>query len=66
MLDGLGSDAPQVAENPQVAKDCALLGKEAEPVVVIVPDTGAGLLGTRAKQIRALAPADPVGPAVPA
>lgn len=67
MLDGLGSDAPQVAENPQVESDWTLLGNDADPVVVILPATGAGLLGTRAKQIRADAPAvpDPVGPVVP-
>ena len=67
MLDGSGSDAPQVAANPQTDEDCPLDGNEAEPVVVMLPATGAGLPGTRAKQIRADAPAvpDPVGPVVP-
>lgn len=65
MLDGLGSDATQVAANPQVEDDCALLGKEADPDVVMLPATGDGLLGTRAKQIRALAPLPPVGPVAP-
>ena len=66
MLDGLGSEAPHVAANPQVASDWALLGNDADPVVVMFPATGAGLLGTRAKQMRALDPADPVGPVLPA
>ena len=67
MLDGLGSDAPQVAAKPQVDRDCALDGKELDPLVVMLPDTGAGLLGTRANQMREDAPfvPDPVGPVVP-
>lgn len=67
MLDGFGSLAPHVAANPQTDNDCPLDGNELEPVVVMFPETGEGLLGTRAKQMRDDAPAvpDPVGPVVP-
>ena len=49
-------------------KDCALDGNELDPEVVIFPETGEGLLGTRAKQMREDAPDDPpvpVGPVLP-
>ncbi len=69
MLDGLGSLAPHVAENPQVESDWALLGNDADPVVVMFPVIGTGGFGvpaTRAKQMRALEPDGPVLPAYPA
>ena len=59
MLAGLGSLATHVAVNPQVADDSAPLGKDAPPLVVIVPLTGVGLLATLAKQMREEVPCDP-------
>ena len=68
MLDGFGSDATHVAANPHIDVDCALDGNDALPTVVMLPLTGAGLLGTRAKHSLAevpLVPAVPVGPNAP-
>ena len=66
VLLGDGSVAAHVAANPHVVVDCPLVGNDAPPDVVIVPDVGVGLLATRAKQIRADNPVAPVAPAYPA